>query len=72
MFIATTATLLALSTTVLAVTFDGPAPTPILKVFNGISPKTTERARSLPELFRRQQSDDAVCGYIEGINGTDT
>lgn len=74
MFVAIIASLLVLSPTAFAIQFPGPAPTPagdfLVANLNGFTPKPTSvgRVRSLPELFRRQ-TDDGVCGYLEGDGG---
>lgn len=69
------ATILAITTTAYGLAFDGPRPTPVTNLvhaaLNGFTPKPTNGARSLPELFRRQQkpSNSAMCGYLESDPG---
>ncbi|KAF2625196.1 hypothetical protein BU25DRAFT_311684, partial [Macroventuria anomochaeta] len=60
-------TLLALSSTAFGIAFPGPAPTAASEAnLNGRSPRPTGGPPSLAELFRRQQADDGVCGYLDG------
>jgi hypothetical protein len=67
------ATLLALSASAYGLAFDGPLPTPVTDLvfaaLTGMSPKPTLAARALPDLFRRQRNDPAVCGYLDGDSG---
>jgi hypothetical protein len=67
------ATLLTISTTAYGLAFDGPLPTPVADLvyaaLDGYSPRPTNEARSLPDLFRRQKKGSAVCGYLEGDAG---
>jgi hypothetical protein len=64
------ATLLTISTTAYGLAFNGPLPTPVADLvyaaLDGYSPRPTNEARSLPDLFRRQKANSAVCGYLEG------
>ncbi|KAH7410175.1 hypothetical protein DE146DRAFT_644108 [Phaeosphaeria sp. MPI-PUGE-AT-0046c] len=64
------ATLLALSTSAYGLAFDGPLPTPVTDLvyaaLTGFSPKPTQAARAVPDLFRRQKNDPAVCGFLNG------
>lgn len=70
MFGLSTIALLALSPTVLAIAFPGPAPTVAGEVnLLWRSPRPTGGPPSLPELFRRQQRDEGMCGYLEGESG---
>ncbi|KAJ4987739.1 hypothetical protein SVAN01_06763 [Stagonosporopsis vannaccii] len=67
MFVLSTIALLALSPTAFGIAFPGPAPTAVRELnLNGRSPRPTGGPPSLPELFRRQQRDEGMCGYIEG------
>lgn len=63
---------LAFSQTVFGIAFPGPAPTAASDAFEanlrGRSPRPTGGPPTLPELFRRQ-SDDGMCGYLEGDSG---
>lgn len=70
MFINALASVLAFSATALALAFDGPRPTPVVESVdpNGWTPKPTNAARALPDIFRRK-SDDGLCGYVEGDKG---
>lgn len=65
--------LLALSPTVFGIGFPGPAPTAAGKALEanlrGRSPRPTGGPPSLPELFRRQEADEGVCGYLRGDGG---
>ncbi|KAL6710563.1 hypothetical protein ACN47E_008611 [Coniothyrium glycines] len=63
------ACLLAFSASTYALAFDGPEPTPALDIaaLDGFTPKPTPKPRAVPELFRRQTSENAaICGYLEG------
>jgi hypothetical protein len=70
MFVGSIIALLALSPTAFGIAFPGPAPTATDGAFEanlyGRSPRPTGGPPSLPELFRRQQADDGVCGYLKG------
>jgi hypothetical protein len=67
------ATLLTITTTAYGLAFDGPLPTPVQDLLNvaldGWTPRPTNEARSLPDLFRRQKVNSAVCGYLDGDAG---
>jgi hypothetical protein len=67
------ATLLTITTTAYGLAFDGPLPTPVQDLvnvaLNGWTPRPTNEARSLPDLFRRQKANSAVCGYLNGDAG---
>lgn len=66
------AAILAITTTAYGLAFDGPLPTPVQDLYtalNGYTPRPTNDARSLPELFRRQKANPAVCGYLDGDAG---
>ncbi|KAJ8112749.1 hypothetical protein OPT61_g4957 [Boeremia exigua] len=67
MFVQSAIALLAFSQTTLGIAFPGPAPTAVGELnLHGFSPKPTGGPPSLPALFRRQQKDDAMCGYLAG------
>lgn len=71
MFALSAIALLAFSSSAFGIAFPGPVPTAAgeLKNFNGQSPRPTGGPLSLPDLFRRQQRDQGMCGYIEGDRG---
>jgi hypothetical protein len=69
------AALLTFVATAYGLAFDGPLPTPLTDLvyaaLTGFSPKPTNEARALPDLFRRQKaaSNPEVCGYLDGDAG---
>jgi hypothetical protein len=69
------ATLLIFGATAYGLAFDGPLPTPVTDLvyaaLTGFSPKPTDEARALPDIFRRQKaaSNPGVCGYLDGDAG---
>ncbi|KAH6644009.1 hypothetical protein C7974DRAFT_12457 [Boeremia exigua] len=67
MLASSTIALLAFCQTTFAIVFPGPAPTAVGEAnLNGRSPRPTGGPPSLPELFRRQQRDNGMCGYLNG------
>lgn len=70
MYASSTIILLAFTSSALGIAFIGPASTlASVENLHGFSPSPTVRPPSLPELFRRQQRDEGLCGYAGGLSG---